>query len=415
MTINEMRENITDLRNELNVAIKAGVALTKKEGVTYDELEKNNQQVSTLKAKLNTLTTALEDAEAAGKPKDTKVPAAGGDNDLSGKLKAMLKSSEYARTFSRAVKMGLKPSMACPSDSFTMLYDALTEIGGTVEGENGGFLVPEDADHQIHEVIRSLNPMRDLVTVEPTSTNKGTRVMDNAPTSGLTKLDGEMETLPEDDQPAFARVSYSLDTYGLLLPMSRELLSDEVANLFAYLARWFGKKQMMTENLLVKTMLNLLTSQNITPEDDKNAIAQVRSLLTLALDPAISGNAVIVTNQSGFDYLESVTDANGRPMLTQDPVTGNYVAFKTRPVKMFSDAQLPNRVVGGTGVYYPLYAGDFKQYGTLFERQGLEFASTDVGAGAFEKNGVTARGVTRLGTARFDAAAGVRREIFVAE
>lgn len=415
MTINEMRENITDLRGELTAAIKEGVALTKKEGVAFDELEKHNDKVNTLKAKLNTMTTALEDAESAGKPKDKKVPGPDGDADNTSKLKAMLKSNEYARAFARAVKIGLKPSMACPSDKLTVLYDALTEIGGAVEGEDGGFLVPEDADHQIHEVIRSLNPMRDLVTVEPTSTNKGTRVMDNAPTSGLTKLDGELDTLGEDDQPAFARVAYSVDTYGLLLPMSRELLSDEVANLFAYLARWFGKKQMITENLLVKTLLEQLVASTITPEDDKNAILQIRSLLTLQLDPAISGNAVIMTNQTGFDYLESILDGNGRPLLTQDPMTGNYMLLKTRPVKMFSDAQLPNRVAPGTGAYCPLYVGDFKQYGTLFERQGLEFASTDVGAGAFEKNGVTARGVTRLGTTRFDTAAVVRREILIAQ
>ena len=38
--------------------------------------------------------------------------------------------------------------------------------------------------------------------------------------------------IAKDDQPKFAKVTYSLKTYGLIVPVSNELANDEVANLF---------------------------------------------------------------------------------------------------------------------------------------------------------------------------------------
>ena len=262
--------------------------------------------------------------------------------------------------------------------------------------------------------------MRELVTVEPTTTVKGSRVRDNAPTKGLVALDAEDTDInDDDDKPSFAQVPYSLTKYALILDVSRDLLKDNVANLAAYIARWFARKQTITENKLITAKLNLLTSANITPEDGVDAIRQIRSILNKGLDPAISARATVITNQSGMDYLDSLVDGNGRPLLTQDPTSGVPMLLKTRPVKIYSDALLPNRVVttvGATkGVYFPLYVGDGTQYATLFEREQLEFASTDVGGNAFDRDLTKFRGITRLGASVFDNAAMVRREIFLAD
>jgi HK97 family phage major capsid protein len=415
-TMNEMRENQTGLRRKLDAQLQTGLALANKPDVTMKELEDSNAQVNLMRAQLEAVTAALKDAEGGAPKPDDKKPA----DNVGEKVKARLKTPEYARAFVRGVSMGLRPNQPCPGDSLQTLYDALTEAGGTPAGEDGGFLVPEDVNTQINELIRQQDPLRALVTVETTTTSRGTRVVDNAPTKGLAQIDGELPAagIPQDDQPMFRQITYTLASYGLLLPVSRELLADNTANLMAYIARWYAKKQLITENDIIKANLMLMTAQNIRPEDDKNAILQLRSLLNLALDPAISLRATILTNQDGFDYLDSLTDSTGRPLLSQDTMTGSYMLLKTRPVHVVSNANLPSRVVTATGAtkgeYYPLYVGDFTQYMTLFVRDGLEFASTDVGAGSFEKNGVMFRGLTRLGGMRVDTDAAVRREIFIA-
>lgn len=207
-----------------------------------------------------------------------------------------------------------------------------------------------------------------------------------------------------------------MTTYGLIVPVSNELANDEAANLFGYLGGWFAKKQVLTENLLLKAKLEALTSANIASTDD--AIAAIKRILNVSLDPAISLNAVLLTNQDGFDFLDQQTDEYGRPMLQPDPTSATTMLFKGRRVKMVANSLLPTRTdstAGSTkGDYFPIYVGDFTQYATLFQRQYLEVTSTDVGGNAFRNNSIEVRGLSRMCVSVFDTDAAVRREIFTA-
>ena len=60
-------------------------------------------------------------------------------------------TNEYAQAFSKALLRGVKVKQAYSMEEFTPLTKALTESGGTPEGADGGFLVPEDFDNMIHE------------------------------------------------------------------------------------------------------------------------------------------------------------------------------------------------------------------------------------------------------------------------
>lgn len=342
-------------------------------------------------------------------------PAATGEPDKT--LTDVLKSNEYARAFAHAVRNGVTPKKGRGDEKCKPLYDALTIAGGDTPGEDGGFLVPEDVDRTIRELKRAFNPLSALFSVENTNTNTGWRVTDVAPTTGFTALDGEIPAagIAEDDQPEFAKITYALKTYGLIIPVSNELAADEVANLFAYLARWMAKKDVLTENGILKGKLELLTAANILTTDDP--VAKIKSVLNTGLDPAISATATILTNQSGFDYLDQMTDGMGRPLLQPDPATGTPMMFKNRPVVMMSDALFANRVVttaGATkGTYYPIYLGDFKQYATMFQRQRMEVRSTDIGGNAWKTNSVEVRAIARKDASVFDSASVLRREIFI--
>ena len=412
--LTQLKDILKNLQNEMRALVANGQTLLANQTATPAQLTEHTGKINALQARID-LTRATISQEEAGQ--QTALPAKAATKG--GRVVAMRKSNEYAQAFAYAIRNRVNPANPCSDPSLNVLYDVLTESGGSPAGSDGGFLVPEDVQTQINERLRQLNPLRDLFTVEATSTSKGTRIVDTAPTTGLTQLDGEAPAagVPEDDQPSFAPVNYSLNTYGLIVPVSRELAADETANLFGYLARWYTKKQVITENGLLKAALELLTAQSITDEDDQNAIMQLRSVLNMALDPAISQTATILTNQSGFDFLDNITDSTGRPLLQPDPATGTPMFLKTHAVKVMSNRTFPNRVVATAdatkGDYYPIYVGDFKQYATLFERMPLEFVSTDVGGDAFKKNRIDVRGISRLGVTRFDTEAVVRREIFI--
>ena len=278
--------------------------------------------------------------------------------------------------------------------------------------------MPEDIDNTIRELRRDFSPLADLFNVEAVNSNSGWRVVDTAPATGMTALTSEVPSagIAQDDQPAFAKVTYSLTTYGLIVPVSNELANDEVANLFGYLARWFAKKQILTENALLKAALDTLSAGQVAATDD--AVGALKTVLNKELDPAVSAMAVVLCNQDAFNYLDTQKDDNGRPLLQPDPTNATSMLFKGRRVKMVSNALLPTRTVstaGSTkGDYYPIYVGDFKEFATLFVRQPLEVVSTDIGGNAFRTNSIEVRGISRMAVSTFDTSAAVRKEIFIA-
>lgn len=410
MTIARMREQIRDLDAQLTEARNDAQRVASDDSATLAQIQDATTRVQTLRARINALCSELADADAAGATGAT--PTDSGTAQRS--LRDILGSREYARAFASAVRNGIKPRTGGGSDEYRILYDALTIAGNS--GADGGYLVPADMDTQIHELMRDMRPLRELVSVEQVSANTGWRVIDTAPTSGFTALSSEMPSggVPTDDQPEFKRVNYSLATYGLRIPISSELLADETAGLISYLSRYFAKKLVLTEDKLILTELDKLSPATITPgATGGDTLALIKRILNVALDPAISGVAQIVTNQSGYDYLDSLTDTSGRPLIQPDPTTRTPQMLGGHRIIIVSDALLPNRVSSGN--YYPLYVGAGGQYMTLFERSPLEVASTDIGGDAWASNATEVRGIVRLGTAVFDQSAMVKREIYMAE
>lgn len=416
MTIAQMRESLRDISAELDSSRIRAQALAANPAATVDEMAKATSEITQLRARAEILQNEIADAESRGasvaKPAIVSEPRG---------LKDILRSREYMRAFTAALRRGDTPRRTEANDRNRILYDALTIAGGSPAGEDGGYLVPEDMDLAIREQLRASEPLSELVTNEIVSTNTGWRVTDTSPTTGFTALTSEVPSggVPSDDQPSFGKVPYSLTTYGLRLPISNELLDDESAGLIPYLSRWYAKKLALTHNELVLGKLNALTASNIAPSTaDSAIIGAIKQLLNVSLDPAISATANIITNQDGFNYLDQLTDDKGRPLLQPDPTSGTPMLFHSRPVKMLSNAQLATREVTTTGetkgVYYPLYVGDGRQYMTLFQRAPMELASTDIGGDAWKSYSTEMRGIVRLGASVFDSAAMVKREIFIA-
>lgn len=322
---------------------------------------------------------------------------------------------EYMNAFFYAITNGITPKTGVNNDKLAPLYNALTETGGSPAGSDGGFLVPIEFNNMINEQRRQLISLANYFNVENVNTLSGWRAVDVAPTAGFEAID-EMGTINDKgDKPKFTKVTYTLSKYGLRVPVSSELINDNTAGLMAYLARWFAKKGVITENAKLKTLLATLTPANLTVGKEVDSL---KKEITKKLDPSIAQNAVVITNQSGFAYLDGLTGTDGRGLLQPDPTTGTPMLFKNKPVVVLSDAELPNRVVTTTGAtkgeYYPVYVGDFKAFGTLFKRNALEVATTDIGGNAWASGSTEVRGIIRLDAQKLDGEAAILREIFVA-
>lgn len=311
--------------------------------------------------------------------------------------------------FMAALRDNVTPTKAI-GEKYAPLQAVLTETGS--EGADGGFLVPIDIDNRVRDLRRQYIALADLVQVETVSTLSGWRVKDVAGAGGgfaalEAPVGGEGTALAQDSQPKFAKVPYTLTTYGLIIPMSRELAEDEAGNLMGYLSRWIAKKQIITENNLILAKLGALNADAIA---DTKEIAGLKKALNVTLDPAHSDRATIVTNQGGFNKLDKLVEASGgRPLLQPMPADKTKFSLFGRPVVRMSDANLPNETTKS-----PVYIGDFEQYMTLFKHRATEIATTDVGGSAWSNYLREVRVITRLAAVEFDSSAVAKATIVTA-
>lgn len=278
---------------------------------------------------------------------------------------------------------------------------------GMTEGTpaDGGLIVPQDIQTMINERKRALNPLSALFHVETVTTNTGSRVYDTQPTKGFTKV-AEMGTIGKDDKPAFEQIKFTVEDYALIVPVSNDLLKDTDQNLMSYLSRWLAKKEVITENTLLLSLLTALDA-SATAVAPTGALKSIKTMVNTLLDPMIASGASYLTNQSGFNFLDTLEDAQGRPLLQPNPVQPSQYMIGGRAVHVVSDAVLPNAETPTT----PLYVGDFSSFGTLFRRQTMQIDSTDVGGNAWNTNSTEVRAITRLDAVTTDDEAVVAAKI----
>lgn len=401
MNLQEIMNQITTLGGQIRQANAQLAKDAMNSAVSIEDIEKQQGAIADMQKRMSALQASYDAMK--GDQQANLVPATPAEPKSRKEMRA---SNEYARAFCYAIRNGISPRKGRADERCKILYDAMTEGGGDPAGEDGGFLVPVDIDNTIRELRRELNPLAELFNAETVTAPTGWRVIDTAPSSAMPSID-EMGTVANNsDQPLFGKVTYALAKYGLRIPISNELMNDEAANLMAYLGRWFAKKLILTENSLLISALG--TPSTALTSSGVEADAAIKKILNKTLDPAISASAVILTNQTGFDYLDQLVDLNGRGLLQPDPTNATMMKMFGRRVVAVSDAQLPNL---STDTYAPFYIGDMKEFATLFSKDGFEVASTDVGGDAWAKDSTEVRGIARLCVSKFDTAAVVARKL----
>lgn len=312
-------------------------------------------------------------------------------------------TNEYANAFVKALRVGMKVKKAWGVEEFAPLTKALQETGGSPEGADGGFLVPQDFDNMIHQLEKEYLDLSQFFTVEPVSTLSGWRAVESGTRKKLPKI-AEMGTIGKDDQPKFTKVSYTVDKYGDRLPVSAELLEDNTAGLLQYLANWFGPKYILTKNsLLIELLTGLTTEVALTAGSEAK---ELRQAIIKNLNTAHSKSAILLTNQNGYAEMDGWQDGNGRSLLVPNPADPEVYRLGGRQVVYADNDLIPDETSK-----HPIYVGNFKALGTLFVRKGIEMAATDVGGDAWATDSYEIRGLCRMDAQQVDANAAFKATI----
>lgn len=282
------------------------------------------------------------------------------------------------------------------------LKNALTESTDA----DGALIVPKDVKTAINEYKRSLVDLSQLATNEGVTTLSGSRVLEKLATmTAFENITDDTADIAEMASPQFEAISYAIKKYAGWLPIPNDLLKDTNQNITAYLTRWIGKKSIVTNNTLFLAILNALAE--VTFADYK----AIKKALNITLDPMHAVGAKIVTNQDGFQYLDTLEDGNGKPLLKDDITQPSGKILFGKQVIV-----APNTILVTTGTttkYAPMFIGDYKEGVIKFDRQTYEIASTNVGGTAFRKDRTEMRVIEREEYKAWDSAAVVRGKIDV--
>ena len=267
------------------------------------------------------------------------------------------KNATKADGFKAMAKIALRKKL-------TEAENALVTGTSGTDGEN--FLVPEDVDTTIRELRKTYMSAKDLVTVVPTSSLTGSFVFEKGVPTGLADFE-DGSAITEETNPTFEQKKFQITHKGKIFPISNILLESEKAGLTSYLNNWFVKNSIISENTdIFDKLKNGKTVKAI------KGLDELKSSINKDLDPSALIGAVIVTNQTGFDIMDSEKDAVGRPILKEDYANPTQKLFQGLPVVVFPDSQLPNVKTGQAPIFY----GNLKAGCYFIDKKGYQFATS---------------------------------------
>lgn len=275
----------------------------------------------------------------------------------------------------------------------------------STEKKDGGYTVPEDLDHEIHQFKDAAFNLESLVTVENVSNPSGSRVFQKKGHAiGFGEVD-ENGKIQATDQPEFTTISYKVKKYAGYLPVTSELLDDSDAAIRSVITKWLGDGSRVTGN---KGILNALAKGKTVEAADTPTYTVLKDLdditraVNVTLGAAYKNGAKIITNDNGLQSLCEFKDANGRPLLNPNPVDPMKMQLAAGsiviPVEVLPVSDFPNVTVQSKS-YSPFVIGDLKEAITVFDRKLLTVTASDTasvtGYNAYEQDGVLFRAIER--------------------
>lgn len=360
MMSKEMRELLNKI-NAKKAEIKALVADGKIEDATSAKEELKDLQKSF------DILADLDDDDAQNAQQQATdgnaQTVAGEKNGLSKQIKA----------FTNAIKAAWKKTDISPEDK--EILNAMSEGSD----EDGGLTVPKDIKTKIKELRRSEDALETLVNVEHVTTNSGSRVIEReADQTPFDNVD-EAAEFPDVSTPQFENVDYKIKKKGGILKVTQELLSDTAENIMNYLKKWIAKKAKATRNFMIIAKIKEICKGL---EVAVTGLDNLKDIFNVMLDPAIALGAVVVTNQSGFNFLDKLKDEKGNYILQKDPTQATKkLLFGEYPVIKLSNKTLQN--IDGKA---PVICGDLKEAITIFDRETLTIDISNLAAGMWERD-----------------------------
>lgn len=266
---------------------------------------------------------------------------------------------------------------------------------GLVEGvdADGGYTVPEDVSTRVEHYKDVDYALEADIDVVPVSTNKGSRTYQKkGEVDTFVDIDENGAITEEIDAPQFERVPYAIQDRAGFMPVSNDLIEDSDSNILEIVAEWLGKADVATTN---KHVLAKVAEK---AQVDLKDIDGIKKALNVTLGQAYKAGAKIYTNDDGLNYLDTLKDQNGRPLLNPDPTAPTSLTLRcgttVLPIKV-----LPNKVFKTEGTKVPFVVGNLFDYVRKYDRKKMSITASNIASigsfNAFAQNMTLLRAILR--------------------
>lgn len=267
-------------------------------------------------------------------------------------------------------------------------FDGMRE-GSDVEG---GYVVPQDIVTQINEFKRAEFSLLPLVDYNQVTTNKGSRTYESKATATAFGEMDEAGVIEQIENINFQPIKYLIRSYGGFLPVTNQLLQDTDAALQQTISKWFARKSVATSNKLI---LNILKSKG---EIALGGLSDIKKVLNVNLGQAYISSSIILTNDSGLQWLDTLKDDNGRYLLNPNPTEPTKLQLRVGAT-VVPIMVAPNTVLPTESNKIPFIIGDLKEAVAYWDRQQYILNASDIASvgnvNAFAQNLTLFRAVER--------------------
>ena len=309
-------------------------------------------------------------------------------NDLKARKEAMERAIEAEKAFAVKSHDAAEAAPQAKESSYDKAVKQMARaarqsfsgVNETTDAE-GGYIVPEDILTRIEHLREAEFSLIDLVTVKNVKTDKGERTFRNRATVDSFSSVSEAGKIPVKATPTFKRLQYSIEKYAGIYAMTDEVLADTDQNLVGELIDWIATASRNTRNAIILATLNEKYTRATDPETPKSiaTLDDLKHIITVDLGQAFKNTSVVVTNDTGLDWLDTLKDLTNNYLLKRDnndPLALYLTAGATRiRVIVVPNAILPNEASGT-----PFFIGDLKEGIVFWNRKGMSIKKSDSAA-----------------------------------
>ncbi len=231
------------------------------------------------------------------------------------------------------------------------MRDGLKTSGATA-------VIPQEVVTPVLELKNSKYNLAQYATVKTVSAGSGHYPIAKRNNTAVLATKEELADIADVDANMFEDVQFDVKTRAGKIALSNEVVDDSAVDIVAEVKNQLQKLVDNTDN---QNIMKVLTSDTFKKET-ATSTDDLKKIFNVELDPAL--NKMWLVNQSGFNYLDTLKDNEGRYLLQANPTAASGFSLFGAPVVMISDTVMPNNSDGS----FPMIAGDIAEAVAVFRR-----------------------------------------------